>query len=154
MGNNPHTGVQERVLAKRDGVLDEELKMLNTLKARLQLKDDKILQISNLTASEAAHKLNSGAVTSQELVVALALRTASVGKRLCLFTQTMFEPAIKMAEKCDKERKGRKNWTISDGEFNEKTHLPPLYGIPISVKDTYDMAGYSSTVGLLSRAEE
>lgn len=42
MGNNPHTGVQERVLAKRDGVLDEELKMLNTLKVRLQLKDDKI----------------------------------------------------------------------------------------------------------------
>ena len=68
-------------------------------------------------------------------------------------TESIFGPALKMAEECDRNRNGKKNWTLKDGAFDPEKYLPPLYGIPMSFKDTFDMKGYTSSIGLFSRAE-
>ena len=153
MGGNQSQQIKERVIGKRDQVLEQELKQLESLMKELNLTNEKIKEICSLNAHEAVEKLNSGSLTSKELVVSFAIRAADIGKRLCLFTQTAFGEALKMAEECDKNRKGKKNWTLTDGEYNSEKHLPPLYGIPLSVKDTYDMKGYTSSLGLFNRAE-
>jgi Asp-tRNA(Asn)/Glu-tRNA(Gln) amidotransferase A subunit family amidase len=60
-----------------------------------------------------------------------------------------------MAEECDKIRKqtGKRNWNFGD-DWNMNSYLPPLFGIPISIKDTFDMEGLPSTVGLAARIND
>lgn len=72
---------------------------------------------------------------------------------MCLLTETNFDYAIETARKYDDIRKqsGLKNWTVRDPPFNTKQFLPPLFGIPMSVKDSFDMEGFISTVGLSNR---
>lgn len=55
-----------------------------------------------------------------------------------------------MAKECDSERKrtGRKNALLEE-EGDE--YLSPLFGIPISIKDTVNMRGFSTTVGCVAR---
>lgn len=62
--------------------------------------------------------------------------------------------AYETAEKYDLIRKesGKKNWVPGNGEFIEDKFLPPLFGIPISIKDVFGVEGTATTVGLLSRA--
>jgi len=74
--------------------------------------------------------------------------------RLNLITEVNFDDAIKQAEKCDEVRKSSKkrNWTFNDPEEKINEFLHPLFGVPISIKDTFDMKGLSSTIGITHRA--
>ena len=47
---------------------------------------------------------------------------------------------------------GKKNWTFED-EWDMNKFFPPLYGIPISIKDNIEMEGTRSTIGLTIRAD-
>ena len=47
---------------------------------------------------------------------------------------------------------GKRNWTFGEGEFDANKFLPPLFGIPISIKDSFDVEGLATTFGLMSRA--
>ena len=64
--------------------------------------------------------------------------------------------ADRAAQICDDERKksGKKNWTLSDNCFDPHRHLPPLFGVPTSVKDLFDMKGKRTTIGVTVRAHE
>ncbi len=55
-----------------------------------------------------------------------------------------------MAKTCDQERKISKkhNWTIDNNEEDFDKFFPPLYGVPISIKDLFDMKGLHSTIGI------
>lgn len=55
----------------------------------------------------------------------------------CL-TEIFFHDAIERAKKLDRE---------FDPKTGDKT-LPPLFGLPISLKDSFDVAGYDSSTGL------
>lgn len=57
-----------------------------------------------------------------------------------LTTEELFEDAMKLAGIYDMERK-------EAIEKNETDRLPFLHGIPISIKDLFDMKGTMSTVG-------
>ena len=60
--------------------------------------------------------LNTGKVTSREILTVLALRCTVVGGFYNYVTEVDFDVADLIAAKCDEERarSGRKNWTFQD----------------------------------------
>ena len=50
------------------------------MKSKLKLTENNILEISNLTCTQAVKKLNEGSLNSQQMVVALSLRAGTVGQ--------------------------------------------------------------------------
>ena len=63
-----------------------------------------------------------------------------MGRELGLTTEELFEDAMKLAGIRDMERK--------EAIQKNETHLLPfLHGIPVSIKDLFDMKGTLSTVG-------
>ncbi len=66
--------------------------------------------------------------TSVDLVNVFGKRCYEIGRRLCLSTEEDFEEALLEAAKMDGERKK----AIAEGKADQ---LPPLHGIPVSVKD-------------------
>jgi Asp-tRNA(Asn)/Glu-tRNA(Gln) amidotransferase A subunit family amidase len=57
------------------------------------------------------------------------------------------------AQRCDDIRRktGKKNWTLDDPWDPEK-YLPPLFGVPTSIKDLFDQKGKRTTIGVTVRA--
>ena len=93
--------------------------------------------------------LMDGKYTSVDLVNYFGNRVQTLGRELSLTTEELFEDAMKLAAIRDLERKE----AIEKGETDK---LPFLHGIPISIKDLFDMKGTLSTVGcamLNKRAE-
>ena len=78
--------------------------------------------------------------TSVDLVHYFGNRVQTLGRELNLTTEELFEDAIKLAGIRDMERKE----AIEKGDADK---LPFLHGIPISIKDLFDMKGTMSTVG-------
>ena len=84
--------------------------------------------IANMSVGELKELLLKGEVTSVDLVNVFGKRCYVIGRALCLTTEECFDEAFIEAELKDKERIE----AIKEG----KAHLlPPLHGIPISVKD-------------------
>lgn len=129
--------------------------LINESAANYGLTYERATKISTLNVQEVVALLNKGELTSEELLDSLALRCSTAGKQLNVFTETNFEWALKAAKACDLQRKesGKRNWTPEDGEFNEEKFLPALYGIPISIKDSFHMEGLRTTIGLFCKAE-
>ena len=152
MGNK-HSGVKEKVVAERDLKLNEDMEKVQKALQEIKLSNDDMQEIGAMTVTEVVQKLNDRTLTSKTLVVALSTRAGTVGLNLGLITETNFFWALDRAELCDQKRResGKKNWTFEDGEYSEEKFLPPMYGIPISVKDVYDMKGFKTTVGCFSK---
>lgn len=87
------------------------------------------------------------------MVAIFGQRAATIGKDLCIITEDYFDYALKKAVECDQHRakSGKKNWTLED-EWNMDKYFPPLYGVPISLKDNIELEGTASTVGVTVRA--
>jgi Asp-tRNA(Asn)/Glu-tRNA(Gln) amidotransferase A subunit family amidase len=107
-------------------------------------------ELKSMDVTEIREALLKGKYTSVDLVNFFGHRVQTLGRELGLTTEELFEDAMKMASMCDMERKD----AISKGESDK---LPFLHGIPVSIKDLFDMKGTLSTVGcamLNQRAEE
>jgi Asp-tRNA(Asn)/Glu-tRNA(Gln) amidotransferase A subunit family amidase len=50
-------------------------------------------------------------------------------------------------------KSGKRNWTFED-DWNMDKYFPPLFGVPISIKDNIELEGTTSTVGLTIRAND
>jgi Asp-tRNA(Asn)/Glu-tRNA(Gln) amidotransferase A subunit family amidase len=107
-----------------------------------------------MTASEAVRLLNGKELCSEEILGALVMRCTTVGKDLNIYTATNFSWALQAARECDQKRREseKKNWTFEDGKYSDEEHFPPLFGIPISVKDVYNVDSMTTTLGISSRA--
>lgn len=110
-------------------------------------------EIGALSVTEAVRRLNSGSLTSRVLVAALSFRAGTVGLELRLITESNFAWALRAAAECDQKRResGKRNWTFEDGDYSDDKFLPPLFGIPVSIKDMIDMKGLMTTWGALSK---
>ena len=107
----------------------------------LRLTPEQMQEIGGLCVTEAVQRLNTGSLSSRALVAALCFRAGTVGLELHLITESNFAWALRKAEECDQKRResGRKNWTFQDGPYEEGKFLPPLFGIPVSIKDMFDI---------------
>ncbi len=97
------------------------------------------MSIHSLSASEIARHLESGELSSVDVVDALIERRRAIDPAVNAFTQ-INENARAQAEAADEAR--------ARGEARS-----PLHGLPITIKDNLDFEGLDSTLGLRNRAQ-
>ena len=94
----------------------------------------------DLQASELSQLLGRGELSSVEVVRAHLDRIASEDAALRAFTQVFPERALRDAALADDERRA--------GRIRG-----PLHGLPISLKENFDLAGEATTFGVPGRAQ-
>jgi fatty acid amide hydrolase len=88
----------------------------------------------DLPAAELLRLLGRREISSREVVQAHLSRIESLDGKLRAFTQVFPERALADADRADRERSGA------------------LAGLPVSVKENFDMAGEATTMGVVGRA--
>ena len=128
--------------------------MLEKILTEEKISKEMIDRVTRLPLEKIVDELNNHKITSKQLTAIYCYRSATIGLRLNLITEVNFEAAIRQAEHCDEVRKSSKkrNWTFNDSEEKIGEFLHPLFGVPISIKDTFDIKGLSSTIGITHRA--
>ncbi|EYF01783.1 amidase [Chondromyces apiculatus] len=92
------------------------------------------------SASRLAALLAEGAISAEETARAHLDRIEALDPKLHAFTTVFRDEALAEARRADDERRR--------GEVRG-----PLHGLPVTIKESLDMAGQASTLGLLSRRE-
>src|SRR5689334_15116960 len=90
-------------------------------------------ELHELTIAEARTLLERGEITSVELTQALLDRIVAVDNQVRAFLAIDDESALERARSCD------------DARGQAKT--PPLYGIPLAIKDVISTEGLTTTCG-------
>ena len=92
------------------------------------------MELTELTISEAAEQIQAGSLSPVALVGAHLRRIAAVDSVLNCFITLTAESAMEAATQAEKEiRKG--------------SYRGPLHGIPLALKDLYDLQGVPTTAG-------
>ncbi|KAL2813431.1 amidase signature domain-containing protein [Aspergillus granulosus] len=89
-------------------------------------------------ATSLLQKLANADITSSELVAAFSKRAAIAHQLTNCLTEILFDQAIARAQALDEHLK-RTGQTIG-----------PLHGLPITFKDSYDIKGYDTSIGISS----
>jgi fatty acid amide hydrolase len=100
---------------------------------------DTTTHLTELGAAELARLIASGAVSSREVVAARIARIAAVNPKLNAVVAPRFEEALAEAAAADAAQ--------ARGESRG-----PLHGVPVTLKECFDLAGTPSTFGLPQRA--
>lgn len=96
------------------------------------------LEITESTATQILQKVASKSWTAEEVTKAFCKRAAAAQQLTNCLTDVFFEEAIQQAKSLD--------------EHLQRTSKPkgPLHGLPISLKDNFNIKGKDSTVGFTS----
>jgi amidase len=97
---------------------------------------------SSNDATSLAQLIHSRDLTSEAVTTAFCKRAAIAHQLTNCLSEILFLPAIEQARALDVEQRR-----------NGKTR-GPLHGIPISLKDTFNIKGYDSSIGMTSLAEK
>jgi fatty acid amide hydrolase len=93
-----------------------------------------------LSAAEIVRSIAAGDLSSSDVVEAFVTRILEVDAKLNAVTVKLFQSAREAAQKVDAARRR--------GEA-----LGPLAGLPITIKECFDLAGTASTFGLATRRD-
>ncbi|PSK46489.1 hypothetical protein B9Z65_5457 [Elsinoe australis] len=96
------------------------------------------LEITELTASQLLGQLRSGHKTSEEVTRAFCKRAAVAQQLTNCLSETLFDHALETAKSLDQQFKARGG------------PIGPLHGLPISLKDNFQITGLDSTDGFVS----
>jgi fatty acid amide hydrolase len=99
------------------------------------------LALADLSAREIAARIAAGELSSRDAVEHFIRRLKAVDGRLNAVVVDLSESARQAAAEIDKAR--------SRGD-----KLPPLAGVPVTIKECFDLPGTASTFGLTSRRRE
>ncbi|KAJ5124456.1 Amidase [Penicillium bovifimosum] len=105
------------------------------------LTPDELSITSSHDVTSLSQLIHSRALTSEAITTAFCKRAAIAQQLTNCLSEILFLPAIERAQALDAEYKR-----------TGKTR-GPLHGIPISLKDTYNIKGYDSSIGMASLAE-
>jgi fatty acid amide hydrolase len=95
-------------------------------------------QLQDLSAREIARRIAAGDLSSSEVVAYFIARLKAVNGKLNAVTVELFDSARKTAAEVDR--------AVARGE-----KLASLAGVPVTIKECFDLAGTASTFGLPSR---
>lgn len=90
------------------------------------------------SATELSRLLTAGEISSEEVTLAHLARIEAADRQVRAFTTVLRYEALAAARQADEERRR--------GEARG-----PLHGLPVTVKESLDMAGFASTLGAPSR---
>lgn len=99
-----------------------------------------------MSALELKRALREKSLTSVDIVEALLARRRAVDGKLHAFVVDLSPSAKKAAARCDAERRAAER----AGTLGA---LPPLHGLPITVKENVEIAGTASTLGVEKRRD-
>jgi Asp-tRNA(Asn)/Glu-tRNA(Gln) amidotransferase A subunit family amidase len=100
-------------------------------------------RLTERSASDLARAIRAGEVSSREVVQAHVARLRDVQPRLNAVAAERFEAALAEAEAADNR--------VAAADEHEA--LPPLLGVPCTIKESIALAGMPNCAGLLSRRE-
>ncbi|KIX02979.1 uncharacterized protein Z518_06529 [Rhinocladiella mackenziei CBS 650.93] len=86
---------------------------------------------------------SQGGYGVEEVMTAFCKRAAIAQQVTNCLTEIFFDAAIERARKLDSER-----------EKNPTQTLPPLWGLPMSLKDSFKIPGFDATIGLVHFADQ
>ncbi|PAV76857.1 hypothetical protein WR25_25961 [Diploscapter pachys] len=115
---------------------EKQYNYLRTVENYKQLPEDVFQQISRLSFDELREKLQNGSVTASDTLRTYQRKAKEADEKtncICLF----FEEAVKIAAELDK--------AASNPEYVK----PPLFGIPISLKENIKLRGHDSCCGFV-----
>jgi aspartyl-tRNA(Asn)/glutamyl-tRNA(Gln) amidotransferase subunit A len=98
------------------------------------------MQPYNLTISDAATQIRQGELSPVELTRSCLDRIREVDDRVRAFVVVLEDTALEAAQHAEKE--------VRDGRYRG-----PLHGIPVGIKDLYDIAGIATTASSAVRAD-
>lgn len=96
------------------------------------------MSIPDLDATEVAAQIRAGKLSSQEVTQVTITHLKSIQPRINALVETRFEEALVEAKQADEKRQ--------QGAARGR-----LLGVPISVKESFDVAGMHTTGGLIHR---
>lgn len=103
---------------------------------------DREKEITSLNAYEIPRKIERGELTALQIVEAFCKRASFSTQLLSCCTEIMFDEALAHAKKLD-------------DDFAQSGKLTgPLHGIPISIKDAFDIKGVDTTAGWTALADQ
>lgn len=129
----------KKVRSQRDQQIASEYTDPNTIPEEIQTL------ILKSSATELLSLLNQDAITSVQILQVYHSRAITLGLRYELIAQSNYVEALALAEKYDATRKATPK--------SERHKLPPLFGLPISIKDSFDQKGLYSTCGVAKYLE-
>jgi fatty acid amide hydrolase 2 len=100
-------------------------------------------RLTERSASDLARAIRAGEVSSREVVQAHVARLRDIQPRLNAVAAERFEAALAEAEAADNR--------VAAADEHEA--LPPLLGVPCTIKESIALAGMPNCAGLLSRRE-
>lgn len=117
---------------------------VNGVKSRTvpPIKDD----LLKLSASELADKIRNKQLSSEEICQAYIKRVKAVNPVLNAVVQERFAEALKEARNVDNYL------TTSSLNSDDLKKIKPLLGVPVTLKESCSLKGYSSCVGSRTRA--
>ena len=95
-------------------------------------------EIADMSACEIARRIAAHALSATDTLEHFIARLQSVNGKLNAVTVDLFASA-------------RKSAADIDGAVSRGEKLPPLAGVPVTIKECFDLAGTASTFGLPSR---
>lgn len=122
---------------ERDNKIAEELRSLP------KLPQDKEDLIVSSTVTKLMELLNDDKITSEEILIAYHRRAITIGLDLELIAESNFANALELARKCDEIRRKTSK--------EDRKKLGNLFGMPFSIKDTFNQKGLDATCGLAAR---
>ncbi|KAH0386777.1 amidase, partial [Aureobasidium melanogenum] len=101
------------------------------------LTDREILITEENDAVDIVDKIRQQEYTAEEVTVAFCKRAAVAQQLTNCLTEIFFEEAIERARQLDQERAA-----------DPSAPWKPLHGLPISLKDSFKVPGFDSTIGM------
>lgn len=99
-------------------------------------------QIVSLTATELARRIREGELSSAEVVAAHIARIEQVNPRINALVQPLFQQAEAEAAAADE---------LAERSRRGGHEPPPLCGVPVTIKDCFDVRGTDCTLGIDTR---
>ncbi|KAH8172511.1 amidase domain-containing protein [Sarocladium implicatum] len=135
-----HKAHWEEVVARKRAAQKAAIESFETLHlAGKAINEERICQLDH---SDLSKRLSKGDVSAEEVVLAYIKKAIDVHKKTNCLTEILFEDAVQRAKELDTYR--RQNGQV----------FGSLHGIPMSVKDQFNVRGYDTTLGYVGRAHQ
>lgn len=99
--------------------------------------------VVEMSATSLAAAIREGKITSREAVTSFIAQIEKVNRHLNAIVSLRLEDALREADSVDTHLK-----TLS---AESRAELPPLFGVPVTIKECFAVRGMPNTSGLLSR---